>query len=345
MSFLKSSTWLYSPKLEFWLILSPPFLASLIAVFLPTQMQLSDWLWFVLIVGIDVAHVYGTLFRTYLNPKELATRPFRYIVVPFFAWIGGILVYQLGSLWFWRVLAYMAVFHFVRQQYGILSLYSRHETLTIVHRYSRTALIYLSVLYPLVYWHTHRRTFHWFVTGDFFAWDLDWLSPFFGALYLGFIGLYSMQELLQLQRTRKLNIPANLVIIGTAISWYVGIVLFDSDFCFTLTNVIAHGVPYFGIVWIYYQKGLKKEESKSAAPLRLGIPAFLGILFLCAYMEEGFWDGLVWHEHASWFWIFSPLGGFISHDWLSLLVPLLTVPQLSHYILDGLIWRRGELKV
>ena len=48
-----------------------------------------------------------------------------------------------------------------------------------------------------------------------------------------------------------LNIGKDIVVATTAICWYVGIVLFNSDYAFTVTNVIIHGVPYFALIYFY----------------------------------------------------------------------------------------------
>lgn len=69
---------------------------------------------------------------------------------------------------------------------------------------------------------------------------------------------------------------------------------------------------------------------------------FLGVLGLLAYAEEGLWDGLVWREHASAFGWFQQLPAVENHVWLTLLVPLLALPQATHYVLDGFIWRRNS---
>jgi hypothetical protein len=55
-----------------------------------------------------------------------------------------------------------------------------------------------------------------------------------------------------------------------------------------------------------------------------------------AYVEELFWHRGVWHERL---WLF---GGneWNWDDWKTYLVPLLAVPQLTHYVLDGFVWRR-----
>jgi hypothetical protein len=64
---------------------------------------------------------------------------------------------------------------------------------------------------------------------------------------------------------------------------------------------------------------------------------FLATLWALAYVEELFWHRGVWHDKQ---WLF---GG--DWDWGKLkmwLVPLLALPQLTHYVLDGFIWRRGS---
>ena len=59
------------------------------------------------------------------------------------------------------------------------------------------------------------------------------------------------------------------------------------------------------------------------------------MLWLFAYVEELLWDCGVWHERS---WLFGRAWAIGS--WDQLLIPLLAVPQVTHYILDGFIWRR-----
>ena len=61
---------------------------------------------------------------------------------------------------------------------------------------------------------------------------------------------------------------------------------------------------------------------------------FLAAVWALAYVEELLWDRGVWFERS---WLF---GGWNLEAWRGLLVPLLAVPQLTHYVLDGFIWRR-----
>jgi hypothetical protein len=67
------------------------------------------------------------------------------------------------------------------------------------------------------------------------------------------------------------------------------------------------------------------------------LPRFLGCLWLLALLEELLWDRGVWHERPELFGSSLELS-----DWHVWLVPLLALPQLSHYLLDGLLWRRGQ---
>ncbi|HWP42542.1 MAG TPA: hypothetical protein VNO14_04855, partial [Blastocatellia bacterium] len=62
---------------------------------------------------------------------------------------------------------------------------------------------------------------------------------------------------------------------------------------------------------------------------------FLFVLWALAYIEELFWDRTLWHERDYLFG--SPLD---VASFKVLIVPLLALPQLTHYVLDGFIWRR-----
>jgi hypothetical protein len=50
---------------------------------------------------------------------------------------------------------------------------------------------------------------------------------------------------------RQFNPGKDVVVITTAVCWYIGIVTFNSDYAFTVTNVIIHGVPYMVLVYWY----------------------------------------------------------------------------------------------
>ena len=60
------------------------------------------------------------------------------------------------------------------------------------------------------------------------------------------------------------------------------------------------------------------------------------MLLAIAFMEELLWDNLLWHEHLS---VFGNWGLDLTDGLLVLIVPLLSLPQTTHYVLDGFIWK------
>lgn len=337
--------WIHSARLDLVFILAPAFVVTALVWLLQDRIaaihDVPPMLWLLLIVGIDVAHVWSTIFRTYLDRTELRARQALYTLVPLAGFVGGVLLYRIDSMLFWRVLAYLAVFHFMRQQYGFFMLYSRAESADPrwVKQLDQT-LIYAATLVPLIVWHCQPRQFNWFVAGDFFSFDAPAFAAAASWIYLLLIALYLVKETVFSLRRGSFNLPKNLMLGGTALAWHIGIVTFDNDLAFTATNVIAHGVPYLALIWIY---GRNQRQAGRTLPLgflfqKRYLLVFLGALFLAAYFEEWLWDSLVWRDHAA---LFPPLSipAPDNHALLSWLVPLLALPQITHYLLDAYIWR------
>jgi hypothetical protein len=123
----------------------------------------------------------------------------------------------------------------------------------------------------------------------------------------------------------------------TAACWYVGIVATNTDYTFTVTNVFLHGIPYLGLVYLYARAPRPgSPRGLGHRILSRGPIAFIATLWVLAYLEELIWDRAIWQERP---WLF-PFDAVPADSWRLLLVPLLAVPQATHYILDGLIWRR-----
>jgi hypothetical protein len=342
-SSFSAQPWLRSPRYDSWFILAPPFLALLAVLLLPvtfrhsTEVPLVAWVSVVLL--IDVAHVYGTLFQTYFDPVLRRQRATLLLLAPLACYAGGVALHAVGSLVFWRALTYLAVFHFVRQQYGFVRLYNRHEP-PAPGAWLATALSYAATLYPLLYWHlSPPRNFNWFVDGDFVQRNWPLGRHLATSLYLVLLLAYLGRESWLYYRTKFFNLPRNLLLAGTAVSWYAGIVLFNGDLAFTLLNVVAHGVPYLALVW---SRRPVRTSGRGWWTGRYGLALFLGGIASFAFLEEGLWDGLVWREHGTVFSWFQHLPTVAAPGLLMWLVPLLALPQSTHYVLDGFIWRRSK---
>ncbi|TWT64577.1 hypothetical protein [Allorhodopirellula solitaria] len=306
------------------------------------------WTWVAAILLIDVAHVYATGFRVYFDPVELRRRPWLYALTPLLAFLVGAAVYSESVVLFWSFLAYLAVFHFIRQQYGWVALYrSRENDREPVGWWIDAAAIYLATIYPLVYWHAHLpRNFSWFTAGDFVT-----LPPFTATIlqpiYWLSLAIYAGRSLYRGLSCGAWNPGKDLVVVTTALCWYIGIITLNSDYAFTVTNVIIHGIPYMVLIyWYRWQRGASSMTSRWQTTVGR-VSLFLGAIWILAYAEELLWDCGLSHQRT-WLFGWADLGAADQADgtgdrlaigmWLA---PLLAVPQITHYVLDGFIWKRS----
>ena len=72
--------------------------------------------------------------------------------------------------------------------------------------------------------------------------------------------------------------------------WYVGIVALDSDYAFTVTNVLIHGIPYFALVYFTRRTAGTAPPSSDVVSKVGRVIGFLGVLWMIAYAEELLWD-------------------------------------------------------
>lgn len=305
--------------------------------------ELPEWAFLAFVVGVDVAHVYATLFRSYLDREELARHRLRYWLVPCLAYVVAALAWQRSPLSLFRLLAYLAVWHFVRQQAGWVALYrARAGDRSLRSRLIDGCAIYAATLFPLLHWHAAEksRRFAWFMAGDFVA--TPWLEralPLAQLLWAVSLGVFALEQLRKLALERRLELGKCSLVVGTALTWYVGIVLTNGDFEFTVTNVLPHGVPYLALLYFYARA--RRSEAPQLWSSRLLAGGVLGFLSLCvglAVLEEVAWARWVFHDHAA----VLGEGSTLPRAVVALLAPLLVVPQATHYALDGLLWRRGD---
>jgi hypothetical protein len=358
------SSWLFSRSIDLLLLVVPVWATWAVCFLLPEatlERTLPLWVWAVFIVGIDVSHVWSTLFRTYLDREEFANHRTVLIPTPVLAFGLFFVIASISTLWFWRVLAYLAVYHFVKQQYGFFALYRARSGLKVPHRFIGDRLaIYLATLYPVVFWHlTTDRSFNWFVSGDFIRFQTltgfgeeGLLLPLLGfanLLYWLVIAAWCAEEI-HLSRTCATSLPVGRILwlLSTAGTWYLGIIHFNSDLVFSLTNVVAHGVPYLALVFFYVERKSRiasLPDLRARSPLRAGynVLFMLAVVLFLAFGEEYLWDLFLYQERGALFeQLFAyPIGILESPFWQAAALALLSVPQVTHYIIDGFIWKNN----
>jgi hypothetical protein len=365
------SRWLFSAPIDL-AVFGGTAVIALVLVALGPQLgaghESPEWSWIAGVLLVDVAHVWSTSFIVYLDPAEWRRRPALYAGVPIACFIGGVALYACGEGPFWRVIAYLAVFHFIRQQYGWVMMYrARNGERDRFGRWLDGATVYMATIYPLIWWHTRLpRSFSWMRDGDFVAGLPRRAEEIARILYAGLLAAYGVRAIAQLAMRQPVSWGKHLVVATTAACWYVGIVGTNTDYAFTVTNVFTHGIPYMALVYLYARSAARERESAGGASARLvgprspasagslhlgprspasagslhlghvrGILVFLATLWFIAYVEEMIWDRAIWHDRS---WLFG--SGIDVGGGALILAPLLAVPQLTHYVLDAFLWRR-----
>src|SRR5215217_1506626 len=93
----RSGPWLFSARVDLSVFLGSA-IASLVALWIGAsagvlQDDTPDWAWIPAVLLIDVAHVYSTGFRVYLDTDELKRRPLLYALVPLIGLGVGVALY------------------------------------------------------------------------------------------------------------------------------------------------------------------------------------------------------------------------------------------------------------
>lgn len=326
--------WLVSPAHDLAFFSGPAIVAGGVAMALPGGLELSPVAWLVLVVGIDVAHVYASIYRAYLDPIVWERWRSRLIGWPVAVLLVALAAQAAAPAWFWTAMAYLAVFHFVRQQAGFAMLYRAVEGLPTrdgearLERWAHYALCG----WPILWWHAHLPlSFAWFTDDDFVRGLPIGVAYAGGGVAMGLVATHLVAR----ARSGRWSPGRDLWLVGTAAAWVGGIVVAGSDAGFTLANVVSHGVPYLALVHLVGSRRMPGGTPGATGWWRHGL--WLAPLLAVALVEEGLWDALVWHDHAMLFGAWDP------PDWAAwLAVPLLVVPQVTHYLLDGFVWRTRD---
>ncbi|MEO1050297.1 MAG: hypothetical protein AAFX87_06715 [Bacteroidota bacterium] len=357
------SIWLFSRPIDL-LVLGLPVWLTWLACFLfkddILQQSSPLWVWVVFVIGIDVSHVWSTIFRTYLDKEEFNHHKRVLILAPIISFVIFFAAANVSTNFFWTVLAYLAVYHFIKQQYGFLRLYqAKYGKVEYTKWFKDTRIIYLSMLYPVLYWHINStRNFSWFVENDFFNFrsflvdqkflgeqGLYWINTIGNNIYWMLIIAWLVEEVVLTRRSNNRLAWGKMIwVVATAVNWYLGIVYFNSDFAFTITNVVAHGVPYMALIFFYVErkKAVKAPEHKiKVGSVLLNVLVMLTVVLILAFGEEYLWDMFLYRDNEPFFSgiVPYPFAVLESVHWQAIALALLSLPQVTHYILDGYIWK------
>ncbi|MCP4445690.1 MAG: hypothetical protein GY811_10175 [Myxococcales bacterium] len=345
MSTSPDRRWIVSRRFDL-AILAAPLIASLGSLFAlgVEGRSIPLWAFLLIIVCADVAHVWATTYITYLDSEVFRRRRLLLLLPIPLSFLISYRLHDHSPELFWTLLAYVAIYHFIQQQWGFIALYkARGREKSSFDYYLDKWTLWAGSLGPVLLWHASpARQFDWFNAGESFIvtipenlrLDIVLVSAFFGLVWV-------LRQVQRFSSERDLNVGKTLWMVFSWISWWVGISLADHPLISAAFLNLFHGVPFIALVW---HRSNRKWQGQEGGPSRLvawlsqrrNWVYFMVCIIAAAAIEESLWDGMVWRVYL------PSLLGLEAHSSASLLsfwVALLSVPQIVHYYLDAWIWK------
>ena len=198
-----------------------------------------------LVVFVDVAHVWGTLFRTYLDSEARNKRWRLFFYSPPIIWAVSAAAHAYSASFYWSLVAYFAIYHFVSQNYGLLALYKARckernrldYRLDYVSRFLIPAIVvfvliqntqytlFAGALGPVLLWHASpTRRFDWFNAGEAFFFkipDTYWNTLL--GVYLSIGVLWLARQGFKIASGEESLNEGKMLIMGLSwLTWAVG---------------------------------------------------------------------------------------------------------------------------
>lgn len=346
--------WVVSPAADLCCFAGPLVVAGFVALatmgMVPSDEVPMRW-WFPLGTCVDVAHVYGTLYRTILDSEASARNWMLYLLAgPGLFGITLMINLIVGLKWGWTLLAYYAMFHFAKQPFGILCLYKARfgERGASNHKWDYwTCMAGAAIPILLMHADHSRDSLRWFYAGEQFLFRLPEVAKY--PLYVVYV-LVPAGWLVRLCVYRfKDGTPFNLgklFIMGAQyLTWFMG--TSDHHLTSLAFHNLFHGVSSMLLVYVATRRRLNTwyEERPSTMTFRDKVNQalvsspwiYVGFTIVLAVAEEAAWDLLVNREVLPEE-RYKGLPEFGAAQ-KAVFTSALMWPQLSHYFLDGFIWK------
>lgn len=299
------------------------------------------------ILVLDWAHIFAQWHRIYGNPAESSRMKWVYpvsyvLLIPVFA----LIILAGGKFHLETFLVYFVIFHFIKQQFGFIRVYSRIDSAKgKIESFNENTLIYLTMVTPLLAWHT-------FMPYDQFGWNTFLIkSPLIqnlvypaAALYF-FCGiLYIYWEADRTFRTKTFNLGKNLALLSGALGWGLVSILAESKLLIFFTVVLAHDLSYIVLVWLIGRRDKKLSEGKIGLASWWSVPGFLG--YLCCLVVVSQLILLIHHRFIGKDYpnlVFGNiLRNFTDEYFISIGFAIYFATQAHHYFIDRYLWKKEK---
>jgi hypothetical protein len=238
---------------------------------------------------IDWAHIFAQWHRIYTNPLESKKGKWVYplsylLLIPLLGWS-----FQFGIMdAVESFLVYFVIFHFIKQHFGFIRIYSKIDgPKTKFESMTESALIYLCMWTPVLYWHTYfpKQGFYWtlhFVKHPYVQ-ALFWPAI---ILYAFTFGCYVFAEGKRWKRNGIINWPKNLAILTSALGWGLVSIFVEAQILIFFTVILTHDLSYTFFVWIIGRRDDKIRNKKVPWFSWFSIPGFFIYLFAIIFISQ-----------------------------------------------------------
>ena len=299
----RRDAWIVSARFDV-LIVVIPFLVATGALFGFSALGVKEPLWAYLLcfIAFDVAHVWSTIYVTYLDSEARKKRPWLYFAPVPLTLVTSFFVHLWSPTLFWTGISYSAIFHFAKQQYGFIAIYkAKAKERSAIDYHLDKWTLWVGALGPVLLWHaTPAGQFDWFdETARFVLQPPVAVVPYiYGVMAVVFL-LWAGRQVERLVTTATFNVGKCMWMVGAWVSWFVGLRLADHLLVSAAFLNLFHGLPFLALVWWrcnHKWQGRTEEAKRVGSGLIAWLSQrrrwvfFYGFVFSIALVEEALWD-------------------------------------------------------
>lgn len=277
---------------------------------------------FAILILLDAGHAYATLLRTYFRKSELNRSKFYFygpvvVIIVMFSWS------YLGIPFLWRFLLYSTFYHHMKQNYGLFMWYSKLEGF----KPSREKIdVYLMAILPFILFHFRDIQYQALYHDS----ELPLVAGFESISIL--IGLYSLYFFYNMFLMYKKMLNKE---VGTALALsyilpaslnYICFLVFKHSYQVYMPLLAFHAISYLSMISLSMEK---LNPVKGQAIKIWGTIIFIVVFFVS-----------IEYTVTDYFDVFSSPANLQGNMALSLVVAFTVLPNLMHFMIDGIIWKR-----
>lgn len=350
----KTQPWVHSWYADCMGFFLAPFLFIFLAIFkLPPFSGLDNSTFqfvIIMVLFIDWAHIFAQYHRIAYNPLEDKKLkwiyPLSYLAfIPIMAFIVGF----ASAPYVDTVLVYFVVFHFIKQQFGFIKIYSKTDgPKSKIESKLEDAFVYLTMFTPVFYWHVTPLGYEYkwvsmFIKSPIFIY-VFWVSA---VAYLVTFLIYVRNEYLRTKRNKMFNIPKNLSILTAILTWGLVSILSEATSLVIFSVTLTHDLSYTFFVWFIGRRDehiLKKKVNWISWWSVPGFFAYVTVLILISHvimvvhLEMTFDHNWAYYLYGRFFNGITRIEGY----WLNLGWSLFFATQAHHYFIDRYLWKKEK---